>query len=207
MPAAPNKTEEPAARRRQWWPSPERTARSTRRASTRLKNASTKRNLSSTVCWSKAEPRSGNLAATDADLRGKGTARGTRTHSRTTIRSCLFRKGAARWAREQRGAFRVGSTGTPSGDPKLRRGSILQVGQNVHRVTKETAARPRSTRANRGRAQVRSSSTHSGARVTDVSGRTLEDMKLLLKNIPRCKRRAGKKQGVAQRHAERAHTT
>ena len=75
----------------------------------------------------------------------------------------------------------------------MRRGAILQAGQNVrsrhqknhaeHRVFGETAPRSsRSTRSNRGRAQVRTGSAHShGRRVTDVSGRSSEDAKIMVK--------------------------
>ena len=42
--------------------------------------------------------------------------------------------------------------------------------------------RSRSTRSNRGRAQIRTSSTHShGTRATDVSGRSPEDVKIMVK--------------------------
>ena len=83
------------------------------------------------------------------------------------------------------------SSGTPSANPNLRRGSILQAGQNVqsrrqeshagHRVTRETAGRSRSTRSNRGSAQLRTSTTQShGTRVTDFSGRSLDDVKIMV---------------------------
>ena len=81
----------------------------------------------------------------------------------------------------------VGSTGTPSADPNLRRGPILQVGQHVQSRRQDnhacTSCHQRNgcslsdTQANRCGAQVRSSSTHCHrTRVTDVSGRTLEEV-------------------------------
>ena len=76
--------------------------------------------------------------------------------------------------------------------PNLRRGSILQAGRIVqsghqenhieHRVATETIARSRSTRSNRGRAQVRTSTAHGhGTRATSVSGRSAEDVKIMVK--------------------------
>ena len=54
----------------------------------------------------------------------------------------------------------LGQTGNPFAEPDLRRGLILQAGQNVqsghqenhtqHRVARETIARSRSSRSNRG---------------------------------------------------------
>ena len=129
-------------------------------------------------------------------------------------------RGATQWAREQRTRpfDLLGSSGTPSTKPNLRRGSTLQAGRDVkrrrqenhaeHRVARETDARSRSTRSNRRRAWVWTSTTHShGTRATDVSGRSLEDVKIMVKAFFAEKRRASEQQGVAQRHAERAHTT
>ena len=73
----------------------------------------------------------------------------------------------------------LGQTGTSSAEPNRRRGSILQAGQNVqsghqenhieHRVARETVARSQSTRFNRARAQVRTSTANGhGTRATRV---------------------------------------
>ena len=83
----------------------------------------------------------------------------------------------------------LGPTGTALTNSNMRRGAILQAGQNVqskheenraeHRVSGETAPRSRSTWSNRGRAQVRTGSAHShGTRATDLSGRSSEDVKI-----------------------------
>ena len=100
-------------------------------------------------------------------------ARGTRTHSRSTIRLgiCgLIKSLQQRSHTVGTGTAQGLSTGlvwNPSAKPNLRQGSILQAGQDVqsrhqenhaeHRVTRETAARSRSTQSNRRRAQVQTS--------------------------------------------------
>ena len=92
-------------------------------------------------------PRSGQHAETDADPRGEGTARGTRTHSKLWLDQVPFSKGSTRW--------RSDSAGWTKRTNQTSRESHAE-----HRVTRETAALCRSTRANRGRAQVRTTSTH-----------------------------------------------
>ena len=97
----------------------------------------------------------------------------------------------------------------------LRRGSILQAGQNVqsghqenhteHSVARETIARSRSTRSNPGRAQVRRSTAHGhGTRATSVLGRSDDDVKIMVKAF--LAESGVQANIVAQRHAERAHT-
>ena len=86
----------------------------------------------------------------------------------------------------------LGSTGTSLASRNMRRGAILQAGQNIqsrrqenhveHRVTRETITRSRSTQSNRGRAQARTSSAHShGTRTTNVSGRSSGDVKIMVR--------------------------
>ena len=76
----------------------------------------------------------------------------------------------------------LGPTGTVLANADLRQGSLLHAGQNVlsrhqesdaeHRLSRETALRSRSTQSNRGRAQVRTGSTHShGTTATFFRGR------------------------------------
>ena len=80
----------------------------------------------------------------------------------------------------------------PLSPTNMRRGAILQAGQNVesihqenhaeHRVSGETVPRSRSTRSNRGRAQVRTVSAHShGTRAPVLSGGSSEDVKIKVK--------------------------
>ena len=117
------------------------------------------------------EPQSRQRTETDANLRGEGATGRTMSHSRPTIRI------------GPPGPDGAGNRGTASASPNLRRGEILQAGHNVqsrrqenhvaHRVTGKTAPRSRSTQSNRGRAQVRTSATHShGTRTTSVPGRS-----------------------------------
>ena len=148
------------------------------------------------------EPRSGPHAETDADLRGKGAVRGVRTYSIPTIRLGIPGPDRFSSAEEQHSGHAnstgpvdlLGPSGTPSVKPNLRRGPILQAGQDVqsrrqenhaeHRVTRETTALFRSTRSNRGRAQVRTGTTHGhGTRAVDVSVRSAEDVKIMVNNV------------------------
>ena len=146
------------------------------------------------------EPRSRHHAETDSDLRRIGTARGARTHSRTTIRvgiSGLDQISAAevQHCRHENGTWPIdilGPIGTFSSDPKFRRGSILQSGHNVQtghqehlterRVAKKTIVCSRSTPSNRRRAQVLTSIAHgNGTRGTSVSRSSVEDVTIMLK--------------------------
>ena len=144
-----------------------------------------------------------------------------RGHSRTTIRVGIsgpdqVSSAQGQHSRRANGARPIdllGPTGTPSAGPNLRRGSILQAGQNEHqenhtehRVARDTIARSRSTRSNRSRAQVRTSTAHGhGTRATSVSVRFAEDMKIMVKAFL-AERGVQANSKVAQRHAERTHT-
>ena len=97
-----------------------------------------------------------------------------------------------RHANGTRAYRRTGPIGTHLAKPNLRRGSILQAGQNVqsgyqenhteYRVARETVARSRSTQSNQGRAQVRTSTAHGhGTRATRVLGRYDEDVNIMVK--------------------------
>ena len=62
---------------------------------------------------------------------------------------------------------------------RLQRGH--QENHTEHRVAREKIARSRSTRSNRGRAQVRTSTAHDhGTRATSVSGMSAEDVKIMV---------------------------
>ena len=84
--------------------------------------------------------------------------------------SSLSSRGATQWARERHSDI-LGQTGTALSNADLRRGTFLQIGQNVqsrhqeshseHRFSGETAPRCRCTQSNRGRAQVRTGPAHS----------------------------------------------
>ena len=138
-----------SADRQQWWPSPKADSQLEQKSLNKfmlkaiLKTYQTMRDQSSRV-WGHSldrgiEPRSGQRAKTDADSRRKGAARGARTHSSTTIREGILgldqissAEGQHGWhANGTRPINLLGSTGTPSAEPNLRRGSILQTGQNV----------------------------------------------------------------------------
>ena len=145
------------------------------------------------------KPRSRQHAETDANLRGESATGRTRVYPRPTVRlgipgsdkdppSEAQRSWSANGA-GNRGL--LGPPGTASASPNLRRGEILQAGQNVqsrcqenctqHSITRATVPRSRRARPNRGRAKVRTSATNShGKGVTDVPGRALEDVKIMV---------------------------
>ena len=131
------------------------------------------------------EPRSGQPAKTDADLCRKGAVRGARTHSRTTLREGV--SGLDRHANGTRPVDLLSPTGTMLPNEicdevrfcRLQRGH--QENHTEHRVAREKIARSRSTRSNRGRAQVRTSTAHDhGTRATSVSGMSAEDVKIMV---------------------------
>ena len=112
----------------------------------------------------------------------QGHTRGHHSSGLTRVSSSLFSKGATQWARGQCKASRAtGPDWNPVGRPKIldevrfcRLDTTYKA--DVKRITL------RSTRANKGRAQVRTSSTHStGTRAPDISGRSLEDLKIKVK--------------------------
>ena len=150
------------------------------------------------------ETRSRQHAEADANLRGKGTTKGARTHSRTTFRMGEPGSGLVSSAERQYSGSTnstgncelVCLTGASFSSPNMRRDAILQAGQNVqsgreennvkYRVTGKTTPRTRSTQSNRGRAQIRTSSAHShGTGTTNISGRTNEDVKIMVRTFPR----------------------
>ena len=130
---------------------------------------------------------------------------GTRAQTRPTLRLGLRGLGQVSPAQGQRSGNENGTVGTATNWARLEPLSPTQtcnevrfcrLDQNVHsrhqendaehRVSGETAPRSRSTRSNRGRAQVRTGSAHShGTRATDLSGRSPEDMKITVKGTPR----------------------
>ena len=141
-----------------------------------------------------SSPEADNMQKTVADLRRTGAARGARTHTRMSGPDQVSpaEEQHGRHANGTRPIDLVGPTVSPSAEPNLRRGSILQAGQNVllsehqeshteYRVARETIARYRSTQSNRGSAQIRTSTAHGhGTRAASVSGRCAEDVKIMV---------------------------
>ena len=150
------------------------------------------------------EPRGGQHAEADANLRRESQTRGERTHTRPAIRVGILGLGQVSPAEGERSGSKngtghgdlLGPTGTALTNADLRRGAFLQAGQNVqsrhqenhaeHPFSGEAASRSRSTQPNRVRAQVRTGSTDSyGKRAASVPGRSSEDVKIDCKGIPR----------------------
>ena len=173
-----------------------------------LKTHQTMRDLSSTV-WDTllikaSSPVADNMQKQTQTYAEKVRQESERTYTKPTIRVGILGLGQVSPAEGQRSGREIstghsgilGQTGTALSNADLRRGALLQAGHNVqsrhqesdaeHCFTGEAAPRSRSTQQNRARAQVRTGSTDSyGKRAASVPGRSAEDVKIIVKGIPR----------------------
>ena len=157
-----------------------------------LKMHQTTRELTSTV-WdtlliNASSPEADNMQKADANISGKGAERGARASPRPTLRVGVPGPGQVSSAERHKSGSTKGTGNSelpgPTGSslslssPNMRRGAILQTGQNVqsrceennvkHRVTGKTTPRSRSTQSNRGRAQIRTSTPNSNGTGTST---------------------------------------